>query len=221
MCISRKKTVRRVLLTGLVLYFIFQSCFLVLKVNDKLYPQVKQMAIIEATNAASMVIKKAISTIDISAKDCMELSYDETGEIIEINYNTTRMNQIMAECLSAAQNSLDAASSGKVDPNTHMIYYDGGIIYSVQAGYFTGLALLSQVGPRIDVHMKLVSACNGELQVRSTPYGINCTLLEIDLIITTQMLVLTPFLMTQTPIECHIPLVIQIVQGKIPDYIIN
>ena len=221
MRVFTKRNAIRILMTSALIYFIVQGCVLVLKVNEKLYPQVKQMAVIEASNAASMVIKKAVSTIELHPDECMELTRDETGDIIEINYNTTRMNQIMSDCLGAAQSSLDAASSGKMDPNTHMIYYDGGIIYSVHAGYFTGIALLSQVGPQIDVHMKIVSACSGELQVKSTPYGINCTLLEIDLVITTQLLVLTPFLMTQTPVECRIPLVIQIVQGKIPDYIIN
>ncbi|MBR5208165.1 MAG: hypothetical protein IKV65_06660, partial [Erysipelotrichaceae bacterium] len=90
-----------------------------LKVNEKLYPQVKQMAVIEASNAASMVIKKAVSTIELHSDECMELTRDETGDIIEINYNTTKMNQIMSDCLEAAQSSLDAASSGKMDPNTH------------------------------------------------------------------------------------------------------
>ena len=221
MHIFTKRNVRKILLTSLLIYFVVQSCLMVLKINEKLYPQVKQMAVIEASNAASMVIRKAVSTIDIQPSECMELTRDETGEIIEINYNTTRMNQIMSECLHVAQSSLDAASNGQMDPNTHLIYYDGGVIYSVHAGYFTGIALFSQFGPKIDVHMKIVSACSGEIQVKSTPYGINCTLLEIDLLITTQMLVVTPFLMTQTPVECRIPLVIQIVQGKIPDYIIN
>ena len=221
MRIFTKRKVRRILLTCLLVYFVVQGCWLVLKINEKLYPQVKEMAIIEASNAASMVIRKAVATIDIQPSECMELTRDETGEIIEINYNTTKMNQIMSECLSVAQSSLDAASNGQLDPNTHLVYYDGGVIYSVHAGYFTGIALLSQVGPKIDVHMKIVSACTGEILVESTPYGINCTLLEIDLLITTQMLVVTPFLMTQTPVECRIPLVIQIVQGKIPNYIIN
>ena len=85
MRVFKKRNVIRILMTSALIYFIVQGCVLVLKVNEKLYPQVKQMAVIEASNAASMVIKKAVSTIELHPDECMELTRDETGDIIEIN----------------------------------------------------------------------------------------------------------------------------------------
>ena len=53
MRVFTKRNAIRILMTSALIYFIVQGCVLVLKVNEKLYPQVKQMAVIEASNAAS------------------------------------------------------------------------------------------------------------------------------------------------------------------------
>lgn len=220
MCISAK-VIKRIVIFFIVLGFLGQACLLVLRINDKIYPQVEEMARVEAANAATQIIKRSVSTIEVNPSECMSFLRDEEGNIIEVNYNTYTMNQILSECLHVAETSLDAASSGQMDPNTKMICYDKGVIYSVNLGYFTGIALFSRIGPQVDIHMEVMNSCSGEIEVNSSPYGINSTLIQIDLIITTQLLVVTPFLMTQAPIECRIPLVIQIVQGKLPDYIMD
>ena len=215
---SSKRLIRRIVLLSLIVFFVFQAVSLIISINDKILPQVKEMARIEASNAATQIIKRSISTIHIEPSECMSFMRDEDGNIIEVNYHTQIMNQILSDCLMAAQTSLDAASKGHVDPNTKMLYYDGGVIYSVHAGYFTGIALFSKLGPQIELHMEVMNACSGVIEVKNTPYGMNSTLIEIELVLTTQLLVVTPFLMTQAHVECRIPLVILLVQGKLPDY---
>lgn len=215
------KRIRRLVFIFVLLFFLFQGVFLVGRINEQIIPQVQQMAKAEASNAATQIIRKAVSTIEVNPSECIRLAKDESGEITEVRYDTFQLNQILSDCLGAAQLSLDAAAEGKEDPNTRMIYYDRGVIYSVHLGYFTGIALFSQMGPQIDVHMRVLNICSGNIEVKSTPYGINSTLLEIDLVIHTELLVVTPFLMTETPVECRIPMVIQIVQGKLPDYLLN
>lgn len=217
----KRRTIRKGLIVLFLAGIIFQCASMVVNLNDSLLPQVEQMAKAEASNAASQIIKRAVASIEIDPSECMQFGRDEAGSITEVIYNTAMMNQILSECLDAAQSSLSAASAGVEDPNTNIIYYDGGVIYSVHLGYFTGIAVLSQMGPNIEVHMKVVNSCSGEIQVTSTPYGINCTLIQIDVVITTQMLVVTPFLLTQAPVECRFPIVIQIVQGKVPDMIMD
>ncbi len=221
MRISKRKSVRIVFVMTILAFFGMQAVLLIKGINEKIFPQVEQMAKAEASNAATQIILRAVNTIEVNPSECFRLTRDEQGEITDVSYDTFQLNQILSDCLSAAQSSLNAASLGEIDPNTRMIYYDRGVIYSVHLGYFTGIALFSQMGPQIDVHMQVLGFCNGKIEVKSTPYGINSTLVEIDLLMNTELLVITPFLLSQAPVEVRIPLVIQIVHGKLPEYLLD
>ena len=62
MCISAK-VIKRIVIFFIVLGFLGQACLLVLRINDKIYPQIEQMARVEAANAATQIIKRSVSTI--------------------------------------------------------------------------------------------------------------------------------------------------------------
>ena len=85
----------------------------------------------------------------------------------------------------------------------------------------TGSVLLANVGPSIDIRMRAVNSLVGQIDAVSTAYGINSTLLEIDLKISVEMLVISPFLLDPQQIEVKIPLVMQIVQGQIPQLMVG
>ncbi len=199
-----------------VMIFIGVPIFLFYAINKQIEPQIVDIARIEANNAATNVILHAVESLKLDTEDLVYNMYDEEGKVIGINYDTTKLNNILSKGLDASERSLQAATSGEIDPNTYMLYYDRGIIYSVPLGYFTGIALFSDFGPKINVRLKVLHTNQGEIQVTTSPYGINNTLVEIDLVITTQMTVITPFIANTVPIECRIPLVIQITQGEIP-----
>ena len=69
--------------------------------------------------------------------------------------------------------------------------------------------------------MRAVNSLVGQIDAVSTAYGINSTLLEIDLKISVEMLVISPFLLDPQQIEVKIPLVMQIVQGQIPQLMVG
>ncbi len=190
-------------------------------INRLIKPQVAEIAMIEATNAATKVVQKAIGSLNFETDDLMNPLTDENNKIIGLNYNTQKLNWLLNAGLDAATSSLQAAEMGLADPHTQIIYYDKGVIYSVALGYFTGIALFSGVGPRINVHMKAMHANKGEIQVSTTSYGINNTVVQIDLVLELDMLVVTPFLVRTNTIECRIPLVLQIVQGSIPEMVLQ
>ncbi len=202
-----------------IVFLIAVPTFLIYSINEQIRPQIASIAKVEASNAATNVILHAVQSLKLDTNDLVYNTYDENGKVIGINYNTMKLNTILSEGLDASERSLTAMSNGEMDPNTHILYYDRGIIYSVPFGYFTGIALFSEFGPKIDVRLKVLHTNHGEIQVTTSPYGINNTLVEIDLVITTQMTVITPFLVNTVPIDCRIPLVIQITQGEIPNVI--
>ncbi len=200
----------------LVLILIAIPTSMVILINNQIKPQVQSIAKVEASNAATNVIIQSINSLQIDTTDLVYLTYDESGKVIGINYNTMKLNQILATGLEASAQSLAAISNGEEDPNTHIVYYDRGIIHSIPLGYFSGIAIFAQMGPSIDVHLKVLHTNYGEIQVTTTPYGINSTVVQIDLMLQTQLTVITPFLVETMPIECRIPLVIQVAPGELP-----
>lgn len=190
-------------------------------INEQIRPQVASISMVEANNAASKVVQKAISALALDTSDLISCQFDEKGQVISLTYNTEKLNQILNTGLDAATESLTAAAMGIKDPNTDVLYYDKGIIYSIHLGYFTGLAIFADLGPKINVRLKVMHACSGQIQVTTTPYGVNSTLIQIDLLILTDMVVITPFLMNTVPMECRIPLVIQLVQGEVPQMMLK
>lgn len=191
------------------------------RINEDIQPQIAGIASAEASNAASKVVQHSIEAIQLDTQDLISCLYDENKKVIGINYNTEKLNMILNQGLDAASSSLEAASLGKKDPNTDILYYDSGIIYSIHLGYFTHIALFSELGPKINVRFRIMHTSSGEIQVTATPYGINSTLVKIEMVILTEMLVITPFLMNTETMECRIPLVIQVIQGDIPQMMLE
>ncbi len=193
----------------------------ILAMNEQIRPQVSSIAMVEANNAATKVVQRAIESLQLDTTSLVSTLKDEEGNVLGLTYNTEKLNQILNAGLDAATASLTAASLGIKDPYTNVLYYDKGIIYSIHLGYFTGLAVFSDLGPRINVRLKVMHSSSGQIQVTTTPYGVNNTLIQIDLLIVTDMVVITPFLMNTVPMECRIPLVIQVVQGEVPQMMLE
>ena len=191
------------------------------QINALLKPHVEKVAASEVRNAASSVIKRAVDSLNLKTEDLIRVQRDGQGNITDIVYDTQRMNELMSLSLDAAQESLNAAEEGETDPHPHLVYYDKGIIYSLPVGMLTGSVLLANVGPSIDIRMRAVNSLVGQIDAVSTAYGINSTLLEIDLKISVEMLVISPFLLDPQQIEVKIPLVMQIVQGQIPQLMVG
>ncbi len=219
---NKIKKIKRRCTVLIIIFVLFGSFFAILfEMNKVIMPIVKAVGETEARNAATNVVKKAVSTVDIDSSELYEYDYDPNGKIVGINYNTLELNRILADCLNVAEMSLHAASQGVKDPNTHVVYYEQGIIYTLSLGNFINIAMLSDYGPKINIYMKVIHTLFGEIVTTTTPYGVNCTLMTIEIVIKTDMLVMSPFIMNQTPFECRIPLVIQIIQGEIPNMMLS
>lgn len=205
----------------LCFFFFVLILFGIYRINEDIKPQIALIASAEASNAASRVVQHSIETIQLDTQDLIHCLYDDNNKVIGISYNTEKLNMILNQGLDAASLSLEAASLGKKDPNTDILYYDEGIIYSIHLGYFTHIALFSELGPKINVRFRIMHTSSGEIQVSTTPYGINSNLVKIEMVILSEMLVITPFLMNTEEVECRIPLVIQVIQGDIPQMMLE
>lgn len=214
---KQTKLVRRWVLLVLCIAIIFLfGNFTLRAMNRLIKPHVQAIASGEVRNAAGQIVKKSIAALELDTNNLIHIIRDSQGNVQNVDYNTTRLNQLLVNALDAAKLSLNAAVQGEKDPYTDIIYYDEGIIYSLPLGMLTGQALLANIGPSIDIRMKTVSSLTGQIKASSSAYGLNNTLLEIDIVMQVEMLVVSPFLLQSQVVEVVIPLVIQLIQGQVP-----
>ena len=147
-----------------------------------------------------------------------------------IRYNTKQINKTTTNITRLIENNLQKMIKGNIkDINIYQDkitqeYYEklnDGIIYTVSIGTATGSSLLSNLGPKIPLKLKLVGETTTNIESNVKEYGLNNALVEINAIVKTTINIQMPFLSKEIPITNKIPLTMEIIQGNIPEYYIG
>lgn len=197
---------------------IASSVYFVFRANEMLKPQLMALAVQKTNDVISMLTQKVLSTLEYDASELIIYRYNDENKLIAIEYDTKKLNEILNNALDVVDNSLEAAEKGEVDPILREVLLDDGIVYEVPIGYLTGIALLENYGYRFEVTMRLLHYVNGTLEVKSEPYGINNSLISVNLHLNIQAEAITAIANQEISFTEVVPLVVQVVQGEIPSY---
>ena len=138
--------------------------------------------------------------------------------LADIEYDSYKLNQLLYSALNTIDKSLLAAQDGKKDPTTKDVFYEDGVLYEVPAGYLSHIFFLYDKGPKIRVRMRMLNDVTGEIKTESKPYGINNTMIKISLVVKVNAQVITFLSTSELETKTEIPLVVQIVNGQVPDF---
>lgn len=213
--LKRKNKIR---LSILLLVIIASSVYFVFRANEMLKPQLMALAVQKTNDVISMLTQKVLSTLEYDASELIIYRYNDENKLIAIEYDTKKLNEILNNALDVVDNSLEAAEKGEVDPILREVLLDDGIVYEVPIGYLTGIALLENYGYRFEITMRLLHFVNGTLEVKSEPYGINNSLVSVNLHLNIQAEAITAIANQEISFTEVVPLVVQVVQGDIPSY---
>ena len=180
-------------------------------------PQLLVVAKQHAGFAINNIVKEVLSNMEFDQKNIIKVEKDANGSISNIEYDSTQLNQILNTALTTIDTSLLAAQDGKKDPITKDVFFEDGIVYEVASGYFTHLYFLYETGPKIKIRMKMLNHVTGEIKTETKPYGINNTMVEISLVVHVNAQVITFLNTTEIKNTNEIPIVIQVVNGSVPD----
>lgn len=194
------------------------SIYFVFRANEMLKPQLMALAVQKTNDVISMLTQKVLSTLEYDASELIIYRYNDENKLIAIEYDTKKLNEILNNALDVVDNSLEAAEKGDVDPILREVLLDDGIVYEVPIGYLTGIALLENYGYRFEVTMRLLHYVNGTLEVKSEPYGINNSLISVNLHLSIEAEAITAIANQEISFTEVVPLVVQVVQGDIPSY---
>lgn len=214
----KKKKGRKIKLLAILVLLGMMTFYSLKSFNRTIEPQLQAMAKQHAGFAINNIVKEVLSHMDYDSSEFLKVDRDGNQQITSIEYDSDRLNSVLYSALNTIDASLLAAQDGEKDPSTKEVFYEDGILYEVPLGYFTHLYFLYDVGPNIKVRMKMLNDVTGEIQTEATSYGINSTLIKISLTIKVDAQAITFMGAQEYQYETQIPLVVQVVNGKVPSY---
>ena len=213
-CIKWKYKLLAVSLAAiLLLSYTFYEC------NRLLEPVMIAVAKQEVQSSLNKLIHNCISVLDFNPDDLIRVKTNDEGEIISVNYDSMKLNQLLYKAVESINESLLLAQKGEVDPITNQVDCDNGVVEEVPLGYFTEMVGLSDMGPKIKIRVKVINRVNGVYEITNEAYGINNTLLKIMIRVNVKADVFAGISQDEIIMQEEIPVIIQLINGNVPQFL--
>jgi sporulation protein YunB len=193
--------------------------------NKSLLPTFVEYGEYQSENILSRIVNIAIDEqLDDGLIEKIILQNSDKGMIIDLN--TAILNSVACNIVNRSQQILYSLESGVLDEDLlesinlgiSEIVLKNGMIYEIPTSMVFGNALIGSLGAKIPVKYKVVGKIKGSLISSVSEYGINNALLEISLQINAESKVLIPMMTSEKKVEVKVPLIVEIIQGEVPDY---
>lgn len=202
--ISLKKPKKLKLIKLFILLLFILIMFSVISFFRAAYPIFKASC---ETAAKSLTIKTINSEVNNVMKnynydDLVNVDKDVNGKVNFVRTNTKPVNEIMTQLAINVQKDIDNAERTNV---------------YINLGSISGISILKYIGPKFNIELETSGNVETKLNSKFTAVGINQTLHELYLNVSTKITVLTPFGSFGKPINTDVLLVESVIVGEIPD----
>jgi len=217
------------ILTSIVI-FIFSS-FFISYINSVSKERIKEYSTMIASKVTKYVVNAAYNDNDfeMTSNNLYEILKGSDGDIKTIIYDTAEVNELLNIVTSNVYenfNKLESKDLKDLNIRENILISDSGIfgngiILEVPLGIVTNNYLLASLGPRIPVKISLTGEFESQLSTEVKEYGINNALISLNIDIRVTEQITMPFITEKIIIENQIPVTINLVNGKIPNYYLN
>lgn len=170
-------------------------------------------------NLATFIINKATNELLTNKYDDESFFIVDTEKAEIINFNTQKINGLLIEVTNKIFQHLDQVKSGYLPDEfagLEKVSNHGGMYY-IPFSTVSKNVFLNAFGPKIPIRLALLGSVKGEIKSQIRSYGLNNAFVELDIIVSLGMSVVVPFESEKVDTEVNIPLVIQAIQGNIPN----
>ena len=98
---------------------------------------------------------------------------------------------------------------------------DGGLIATIRLGLLTDNPFLANVGPKINLKYKTISAITSTVEENIENYGVNHVMVSLKIVIKIRLMVLFPFYNEEFSHEYDYPLVMEVIGCEVPNWYQN
>lgn len=183
---------------------------ILLYVFDKnVMPRAMDLGTAEMKAKAEYIINENIQKIfndEVSYKDIVDIEKDKEGNILMIRADTAKMNILASKVSLNSQKDLKEFGTIGID---------------IPLGYVLNNNLVARYGPKVDINMAPIGDIKTSYESQFESAGINQTRHRIYLIVETRIKVNTALQSKEADIVSEIPIVENIIVGKVPTTSIN
>lgn len=202
------------------------SIIYVLKLfNEKAIPEFLNYSELEVKRMASLVLNSTITAEiadSISIDDILIITKDNEGNISSIDFNTSRVNNILVEANREIEKNFKHLEKGDLEYlKLESSDKKEGIIYELPSGIIFSNSILTNLLPKIPVRLSLVGNVICRLSTSIDSYGINNALIKVNIDAEVDLRIILPFASKITSATMSTPIIMKVVKGKVPSYYIN
>jgi len=188
-------------------------------INTKIVPPLEVYAENEVKKISSLIISEAVESISFSEEETMSFFNtltNKSDEVISVDFNTAKINKSLVKLNKAVYKDLKSFENGRYKLEDTEIETED-LIYKIPLGYITGNYTLSNIGPKVPLKAKVIGSVVSNIKTEVSSYGINNSLLKVYIDVTVNMRFMLPLISKDVLVNNSIPLVVKIIQGKIPN----
>lgn len=162
---------------------------------------VRALAVNAINNASHMVIDESIDYSEL-----VKIDKDESGNINMIQANTVRINRLARDLANMSEKNIEEIKEQTI---------------ALPLGAFTGSAVLSGVGPVVNVSLLPIGNVTCDFVSSFDNVGINQTKHSIYIYINTTISIVLPVSSVPVSVSTSVLVVENIIVGKVPDVYLN
>ena len=204
----------------IVVFLVLLIVSLIFKyINTKIVPPLEVYAENEVKKISSLIISDAVESISFSEEETMSFFNtltNKSDEVISVDFNTAKINKSLVKLNKAVYKDLKLFENGRYKIEDTEIETED-LIYKIPLGYITGNYTLSNIGPKVPLKAKVIGSVVSNIKTEVSSYGINNSLLKVYIDVTVNMRFMLPLISKDVLVNNSIPLVVKIIQGKIPN----
>ena len=205
----------------IILFLIFICTYFFLSAfTKKSLPYLYAFAKNESINMTSALINKAIYEEIYSGydKDVVLIEKNDKDEIVDIRYDTQKLNMILFDISDNILGSIDSLRKGDIDKLNFDYYNKDSLVQYVPIGIMYNIPILVNISPKIPYRISYVGSIDSSVNTKITEYGINNALIETVLNVNMNVRIIFPLLSETVTVDKNIPIYSNVIQGKIPTY---
>lgn len=210
----------------IIILVVFAIMIQLLSIN--VTPMLKKIADKEIDRFCQMVINNTPFPAKLDHQELIRINRNG-NEISTINFNTNYASSIGAKIVNELDELFSSVEEGVYKKTDNSFYQrklekiskDGGVIASVPIGMLTDNPFLANLGPNIKIRYKTISAITSTVNKEIKSYGVNHVMVSLTLTIKIKMMVLLPFYNEEFNKSYEYPLIIEIIEGEVPNWYQN
>lgn len=191
-------------------------------------PALKTIASKEVNRFCQMIINNTPFPVELEHDDLIAISRNG-DEIVAINFNTNYASSLGAKLVNQLEDLFYLIEAGTYQKEDNSFYQnklqqmsdDGGVIATIRLGLLTDNPFLANVGPKINLKYKTISAITSTVEENIENYGVNHVMVSLKIVIKIRLMVLFPFYNEEFSHEYDYPLVMEVIEGEVPNWYQN